>query len=1061
MGDIWTAIDDSELSRRPAERTRTPENYRTFRLNKEELQKALASAPEEFSRSAEERTIELPMPDGKLARFSFEHSLVVEPGLLERYPELGATYVARGIDDPTATARFDFLPNGFHAIILSAEGTVLIDPYAKGDTENYVTYRKNDLHRLNDFNCEVGEATLDSLLNADLLKTQEIVDGQRPDVTSGGQLRVYRLALAATNEYAVAVGGNTIAGTLAAQVLIMNRVNGVYERDVAIRMVMIANNDQIVYAGDNMNCPVGTGGSACTAANDPYTNNSGSTMLGQNTTTLNAVILTANYDIGHVFSTGGGGVATLNGPCGGSKARGVTGLTNPIGDAFAIDYVAHEIGHQWGGNHTFNGSVGSCSGGNRAGSAAYEPGSGITIMAYAGICGNQNLALNSIDTFHVKSLEEIIAYSQTGNGNTCAASTATGNTPPTVSVVGGPTFDIPKQTPFTLTAAGSDVNGDTITYDWQEYDLGAATSAVPNTDAGGAMPIFRPFLPTTNPARTFPSLAYVLNNANIPPATFGASLLTGELLPQIGRTMLFQVIARDNRPNGGGINTATATVVVEGNSGPFQVTSQSTAAIYTGGSTQTVTWDVNGTTNAPVSAANVKISFSTDGGQTFPTVLSASTANDGSESVTIPNTPTTSARIKVEGVGKIFFDINDTNFQVIAGAGTPPSVSSVTTNVTTAGATGHTITNTYTDDTGINISTLDGSDMDVSGPNLFGATPVFISVNINSNGTPRVATYSLIPPGGSWDAGDNGTYTITMRNNQVADISGNFVPGGVIGTFTVNIPGVPTPTPTPVATPTPTPVATPTPTPVATPTPTPAATPTPTPAPTPTPGTRTIRAVNVATQPGQQVTVSFELLALGDESSASFSVLTNPAILSNPVVTLGTGVPAGTNLGTNLNDAANGRVGILVDSTNTYAAGTRQMITIRYNVAANAPIGLTPVTFGSVPTSQSVSNALGALLPTTYQAGNVQIGSTAAGVIVSGRVLTPDGRGVRNATVTIISPDGTRRTVTTGSFGFFQFVDVESGQSYVIAPSAKRYRFSPRVVQVVDTLSDLDFIGLE
>ena len=131
------------------------------------------------------------------------------------------------------------------------------------------------------------------------------------------------------------------------------------------------------------------------------------------------------------------------------------------------------------------------------------------------------------------------------------------------------------------------------------------------------------------------------------------------------------------------------------------------------------------------------------------------------------------------------------------------------------------------------------------------------------------------------------------------------------------------------------------------------------------------------------MTVSFELLALGDESSTSFSVTTNPAILSNPVVTIGTGVPAGSNLGTNLNDVAAGRVGILVDSTNTYAAGTRQIITIRYNVAANAPIVLTPVTFGSVPTAQSVSSAQGALLPTTYQAGTVQVGSTAAGVEIS------------------------------------------------------------------------------
>ena len=218
----------------------------------------------------------------------------------------------------------------------------------------------------------------------------------------------------------------------------MNRVNGVYERDVAIHMNIIANNNLITYASDNMSC-----GGSCTTANDPYTNNNGSTMLGQNQAKIDMVIGSANYDIGHVFSTGGGGVASLDAVCSSAdKAQGVTGQPSPVGDPFAIDYVAHEMGHQWGANHTFNGTVSNCGGGNRSASAAYEPGSGITIMAYAGICGNQDLANHSIDTFHVKSLEAIVAYSQSGGGNTCAAITATGNTPPTVTGPGN--FTIPK-----------------------------------------------------------------------------------------------------------------------------------------------------------------------------------------------------------------------------------------------------------------------------------------------------------------------------------------------------------------------------------------------------------------------------------------------------------------------------------------------------------------------------------------------------------------------------------------------------------------------------------------
>ncbi len=658
-GYLWSEVDDAALNRQPVIRTATPDEYKTFRLNRQVLEALLAAAPDEFSQAAErDLTIELPMPDGRLTRFKFEHSLVVERGLLVKYPELGATYRAYGIDDPTATARFDYLPAGFHAMVLSANGTVVIDPYAAGDKDNYVTYFKNDLARAAHFVCEVGDNSLASLLNADLLGSAYLIpDAQQ--LTSGTQLRTYRLALAATNEYAVRVGANTVAGTLAAQVLIMNRVNGVYERDLAIHMNIVANNNLIIFAGDNM-----CAGSACTAENDPYSNSSAGAMLSQNTTTLNTHILTENYDIGHVFGTGGGGVASLNGPCGGSKARGVTGLTNPIGDPFAIDYVAHEMGHQWGANHTFNGGTGNCAGGNRSNGSAYEPGSGVTIMGYAGICGSQNLERNSIDTFHIKSIEVILNYSQNGNGNSCAVITPSGNNAPIVSVAAGP-FNIPKLTPFALTASASDADGDMVTYDWQQYDLGPVTTGIPNADVDGStVPLFRPYLPTTGGTRLFPSLTYILNNANVPPATFGANFLTGELLPQISRPMTFQVAARDNRASAGGVSTAAVSVLVDGASGPFAVTSLNSNDGYIGGSPQILTWSVAGTSNLPINAANVKISYSTDGGNTFPVVLHASTPNDGAETIIIPRITTTTARIKVEAVGNIFFDISDSNFSV-------------------------------------------------------------------------------------------------------------------------------------------------------------------------------------------------------------------------------------------------------------------------------------------------------------------------------------------------------------------------------------------------------------
>ncbi|MET0751776.1 MAG: reprolysin-like metallopeptidase [Pyrinomonadaceae bacterium] len=649
--NVWQEINDSALSQRPVERPIAPDVYRTFLLNKTALQQILAQAPMEYSSAGRMRQIilSLPMPDGTFGRFRIENSPIMEPALAEKFPEI-QTYSGQGIDDPTATVRFDLTPTGFHGMVLTTHGTIYIDPFSKGDTDNYISYHKTDL-RNNGKNhiCLINQGLQNPFKIGELGLFRD-TPSETPITINGTQLRSYRLALAATGEY-TAVFGGTVAGAMAAMTTTMNRVNGVYMRDVAVRMVMIANNNLIIYTN---------------GATDPYTNDDGEIMLDENQANIDSVIGNANYDIGHVFSTGGGGIAQLNAPCAtGFKAQGVTGLPNPVGDAFDIDFVAHEMGHQFGGNHTFNTSCG----GNREPSAAYEPGSGITIMAYAGVCGAQDLALHSIDTFHVKSLEEIIAFKE--SGGTCGPTTSTGNTPPTVTVVGGPTFNIPKQTPFTLSATGTDVNGDTLTFDWLEYRLGAATSAIPNTDATGSKPTMRPYLPTSG-ARTFPQLTYILNNSNIPPSTYGGGLLTGELLPQAAATIPFQVVARDNRANGGGINTANATVVVS-NDGPFAITSQNSAVTYQGNSAQTVTWNVANTTAAPINAANVKISFSTDGGLTFPTTLNAGTPNDGSQSVIIPAGNTTTGRIKVEAVGNIFFDINGANITV---SGLAPAVKS-------------------------------------------------------------------------------------------------------------------------------------------------------------------------------------------------------------------------------------------------------------------------------------------------------------------------------------------------------------------------------------------------
>mgnify|MGYP001160606718 CR=1 FL=1 len=664
--NLWTDRQETEIVLR-GERVIIPQAYRTVSLNKNVLTNLLSQAPIETNNFYLQRTIqiELPMPDGSMQKFAFVESPVMSSELAAKFPEI-KTYLAKGISDPYAVCRFDYTPQGFHAMILSPNGRVFIDPFSKGDTDNYISYYSRDYIKESAlFDCELlSDESRQQELN--YLKENKLL------TPTGPQLRTYRLAVATTGEYSTFHGG-TIPSVMSAVVTTVNRVVGVYEADLAVRMVLVPNNDTLIFLN---------------ASTDPYTNNDGSVMLGQNQTTIDARIGAANYDIGHVFSTGGGGVAYLGVVClNGYKARGVTGSPAPIGDPFDIDYVAHEMGHQFGGNHSFNGNAGSCSGGNRNASTAYEPGSGSTIMAYAGICSPQNLQNNSDPYFHVVNFDEIVSYTNFGTGNSCAQITNTGNSAPTVTVPSGG-FYIPKSTPFALTGSATDPNGDALTYSWEEFDLGPAGH--PNSPSGNA-PIFRVFNPTPSPTRTFPKLSSLLNNTQV----------IGELLPAYARTLTFRLVARDNRPAGGGVNYAQMQFQVDGNSGPFIVTSPNTNVSWPGLSVQTVTWNVANTNLAPVNCANVNILLSVDGGQTYPFVLAANTPNDGSEAVQLPDNPTTTARIKVEAVGNVFFDISNVNFTIENAI--PVELASFTAEVTDNGVLLNWITATETNNAGFSI----------------------------------------------------------------------------------------------------------------------------------------------------------------------------------------------------------------------------------------------------------------------------------------------------------------------------------------------------------------------
>jgi hypothetical protein len=608
----------------------TPDRYRALTLDTPALEAFLAAVPIEGTAAAAVRPVlELPLPYGGLGRFAIVESSIMAPELQERYPEI-RTYAGYGLDDPTATVRLDLTPVGFHAQVLSEHGTIYIDPFQRNDVTHYQSYYKRDF---------TSNKSLDACTVVDedgmAAEIERLV--ARGVTLSGTQLRTYRAAVAADGEYTTFQGG-TVPLALAAIVTSMNRVDGVYEREVSVRMQLVANEDLIIYTNPST---------------DPYTNNNGSTMLGQNQTNLDSVIGSANYDIGHVFSTGGGGIAGLGVVCrAGRKAQGVTGSSHPVGDGFDIDYVAHEMGHQFGSNHCFNGNAGSCGGGNRNGSTAYEPGSGSTVMSYAGICGAQDLQPHSDDYFVWISVQEIVAYTTTGGGSTCPVTTPTGAVEPIVNAGPGG-FTIPLGTPFTLTASATTTG--TPTFCWEESDLGPAGG--PNAPSGNA-PIFRSFDPVSSPSRTFPKRSDLLNNAHT----------IGELLPSYARNLSFKVTVRDFQAGGVGLSYTGMSFAVA-STGPFVVTSPNTAVSWPGGSQQTVAWNVAGSDVAPVNCASVNILLSTDGGVTFPTTIVGGTPNDGTELVTIPNTATTTARIKVEAADNVFFDLSNVNFEITGTTG--------------------------------------------------------------------------------------------------------------------------------------------------------------------------------------------------------------------------------------------------------------------------------------------------------------------------------------------------------------------------------------------------------
>ncbi len=620
---IWTAAVPADASA-IAPRTSTPKIFTIFQTDLPALKNSLAQAALHGTNNGV--NISLPDGNGQFTDYKIWRSEVLHPTLAAKYPGI-KTYIGQSVLNPAQTAAISLTLYGLHAMIMiPGEGVTYIDPYTKGGDYS-IAYFKKGITTSRSFECHTQP-----------FETANTTSTQR-NVLDNGIMRTYRFAMACTVEYSafhIAEAGlqsGTLAqqkeAVLAAMTATITRLNTMYGRDLSVFFQLIPNNDQLIFIGD-----------------DDFDNEDVGSMIGQGTIYMNDIIGLDNYDIGHTVGTSGGGLAGGS-PCTNDKAIGATGTGAPVGDPFDIDYVAHEVGHQFGAGHTFNNSCG----GNVDTNVSYEPGSGSTIMAYAGIC-DPNVQFNSDAQFHAASIMQI--RDRINGLANCAATTITGNTPPIANA--GPDFIVPKGTPLKLSGSATDAQNDALTYSWEQYDKQITTQPPTTTAAQG--PNFRSQLISASPIRYLPSLQSLSINDQVP---------TWEVIPDTARTMHFALTVRDNNINGGESATDFMTVTVSGTAGPFAVTSPNSGLTLAGGSNKLITWNVAGTTANNINAATVDILFSSDAGLHFDTMLAENVPNDGNEIITIPNLPGTANRIMVRAHDNIFFDISDQNFTI-----TPP-----------------------------------------------------------------------------------------------------------------------------------------------------------------------------------------------------------------------------------------------------------------------------------------------------------------------------------------------------------------------------------------------------
>ncbi|WP_161554603.1 reprolysin-like metallopeptidase [Sinomicrobium soli] len=608
----------------------TPDGYL---LRSDALRAQLGTAT---SRSLSARSggtvVSFPVRHGGTEAFRISETPVLSPALAGKYPGI-RSYRGVSLQHPGTEIRFSMDHLGLHATVHDAEGTYYLNPSETEKDRYYLASRQDFSPYEKAFTC----AFMADARPMGIIPPQGNPSGNGPD---DGVLRTYRMALACTGEFAqyhIAQAGVTQgtdtekkAAVLAAMNTIMTRVNGIYARDLSVFLQLVDHNDTLIFLDPDT---------------DGMTNDRGRTLIEEIQPIIDSLIGADHYDIGHVFSTGAGGIAELGSLCTENKARGVTGTSSPIDDPFAIDYVAHEIGHQFGATHTFNNYCGD----ERSNHTAVEPGSGSTIMGYAGICP-PNIQVNSDAYFHAVSISQVWEHIASGS---CAITESTGNLPPAADA--GDDRVIPAGTPFVLTGTASDPDGDVLTYSWEQAD-NQIYEGYPDASSPGG-PLFRSYPPSEIPERYFPR----------PEDIFSGSLSNAwEVLPATGRELNFSFLVRDGHPGGGQTGSDRVRLTVTADAGPFTVSSHNTTATLTAGHPETVTWDVAGTHSGAIGAETTDIFLLPGNDLNNRVLLAEGVPNSGEATVVVPGGISTSeARIMVKPADQVFFAVNGANLTVV------------------------------------------------------------------------------------------------------------------------------------------------------------------------------------------------------------------------------------------------------------------------------------------------------------------------------------------------------------------------------------------------------------